>query len=141
MWNDQIQTSIIGQIKQKYDNELLIEHWIHDIQNNDISPLIQTPFVKKCNRCKISIMDIRNKRKSIIRRCLFKQPYNNLIKINSKSIQQDRYIVDNSLFEYYALVAMKASLPLQDTNSMTIKTFESYLQQIIIKIIRILMLF
>jgi hypothetical protein len=86
-WHDKIQLSIIGHIKQKYNNEVAIEHWIHNTQNDNILPSIQIPIVKKCTGCEISIMDIKNKRKSVVRHCLFKQPYNNLIKINSKSIQ------------------------------------------------------
>jgi hypothetical protein len=31
MWHNQIQSSIIEHIKQKYENEVLIEHWIYDI--------------------------------------------------------------------------------------------------------------
>jgi phage-related tail protein len=59
---------------------------------------------------------------------LSKQPYDNLIKINSKLIQLDRYIVNNLLFESYALAEIKVSSLVQDVNNERIKSFEHYLQ-------------
>jgi hypothetical protein len=45
---------------------VVIEHWIHDTQNNNILSSIQIPIVKKYTGCEISMMDIKNKRKSVV---------------------------------------------------------------------------
>ncbi|CAB5377137.1 unnamed protein product [Rhizophagus irregularis] len=107
-FNDQVNTSIIGHIIDKPDNgKFVIEYWIQKIENDTISPLLQLPIIKKCRGCEIKTDRTRNRRNNSNMRCITKAAIDNSVKINASFIQNDHYIIDNSIYEVLAQVKCK----------------------------------
>ncbi|EXX58696.1 hypothetical protein RirG_195570 [Rhizophagus irregularis DAOM 197198w] len=107
-FNDQVNTSIIGRIIDKPDNgKFVIEHWIQEIENDTISPLLQLPIIKKCRGCEIKTDRTRNRRNNSNMRCITKAAIDNSVKINASFIQNDHYIIDNSIYEVLAQAKCK----------------------------------
>ncbi|PKY26376.1 hypothetical protein RhiirB3_472997 [Rhizophagus irregularis] len=107
-FNDQVNTSIIRRIIDKPDNgKFVIEHWIQEIENDTISPLLQLPIIKKCRGCEIKTDRTRNRRNNSNMRCITKAAIDNSVKINASFIQNDHYIIDNSIYEVLAQAKCK----------------------------------
>ncbi|PKY35137.1 hypothetical protein RhiirB3_455555 [Rhizophagus irregularis] len=62
-FHDQIGKPIIGRVlNDPNEDKIHIEHWIQDLENDQISPLVQLPILKKCGGCEVKTNQIRNKR-------------------------------------------------------------------------------
>ncbi|CAB4489587.1 unnamed protein product [Rhizophagus irregularis] len=84
-------------------NNLKTKNWIttfHDqIENDQISPSVQLPILKKCGGCEVKTNQIRNKRSNTKVRCIADINIENCVKVNANSIQNDRYIADMAIYE------------------------------------------
>jgi hypothetical protein len=68
---------------------------------------VQLPVIKKCRRCEIKIDQARSKRNKLNTRCITNISAEKCVIINANSIQNDRYIVDNSIYEVLAQAECK----------------------------------
>ncbi|GBB96322.1 hypothetical protein RclHR1_27260001 [Rhizophagus clarus] len=81
----------------------MVEHWIHNINDDSISPSIQAPVLIHCSGCKLKDIQSRSKRKMANNRCLLFIDKESTIDVKAQSIQ-DAYILDSSIFEYIAMI-------------------------------------
>ncbi|CAB5374838.1 unnamed protein product [Rhizophagus irregularis] len=92
----------LGRVIETGVEGTIVEHWIHDIGVDNISPSVQLPIIKKCSGCDLKKIHTKSKRKSVKQRCLLTiNDTDRSVKINAKSID-DRYILDMSVFECLA---------------------------------------
>ncbi|PKY52450.1 hypothetical protein RhiirA4_425285 [Rhizophagus irregularis] len=92
----------LGRVIETGIEGTIVEHWIHDIGVDNISPSVQLPIIKKCSGCDLKEIHTKSKRKSVKQRCLLTiKDTDRSVKINAKSID-DRYILDMSVFECLA---------------------------------------
>ncbi|POG61281.1 hypothetical protein GLOIN_2v1786842 [Rhizophagus irregularis DAOM 181602=DAOM 197198] len=107
-FHDQIGKPIIGRVlNDSNEDKIRIEHWIQDLENDQISPLVQLPILKKCGGCEVKTNQIRNKRSNTKVRCITDINIENCVKINANSIQNDRYIADMAIYEALAQAECK----------------------------------
>ncbi|GES77902.1 hypothetical protein GLOIN_2v1766738 [Rhizophagus clarus] len=78
-YSDKLDSSYFGHILSN-DQTPMVKHWIHNINDDSISPSIQVPVLIKCTGCELK--DIQSRTQSI----------------------QDAYILDSSVFEYIAMI-------------------------------------
>ncbi|PKC58605.1 hypothetical protein RhiirA1_540992 [Rhizophagus irregularis] len=83
------------------------KHWIQDLENDQISPSVQLPILKKCGGCEVKTNQIRNKRNNTKVRCIADISIENCVKVNANSIQNDRYIADMAIYETLAQAECK----------------------------------
>ncbi|PKK61788.1 hypothetical protein RhiirC2_718175 [Rhizophagus irregularis] len=92
----------LGRVIETGVEGTIVEHWIHDIGVDNISPSVQLPIIKKCSGCDLKEIHTKSKRKSVKQRCLLTiNDTDRSVKINAKSID-DRYILDMLVFECLA---------------------------------------
>ncbi|CAB5371762.1 unnamed protein product [Rhizophagus irregularis] len=107
-FHDQIGKPIIGRVLDKpKEDKIRIEHWIQDLENDQISPSVQLPILKKCGRCEVKTNQIRNKKSNTKVRCITDISIENCVKVNANSIQNDRYIADMAIYEALAQAECK----------------------------------
>ncbi|CAB5338006.1 unnamed protein product [Rhizophagus irregularis] len=108
-FHDQIGTKpIIGRVLDNpNEDKIRIEHWIQDLENDQISPSVQLPILKKCEGCEVKMNQIRNKRSNTKVRCIADINIENCVKVNANSIQNDRYIADIAIYEALAQAECK----------------------------------
>ncbi|CAB5311854.1 unnamed protein product [Rhizophagus irregularis] len=107
-FHDQIGKPIIGRILDKpKEDKIRIEHWIQDLENDQISPSVQLPILKKCGGCEVKMNQIRNKRSNTKVRCITDISIENCVKVNANSIQNDCYIADMAIYEALAQAECK----------------------------------
>ncbi|GBB93182.1 hypothetical protein RclHR1_21260003 [Rhizophagus clarus] len=85
------------------DQTPIVEHWIHNINDDSISPSIQAPVLIKCTGCELKDIQPRSKRKTANNRCLLFIDKKKTINVKAQSIQ-DAYILDFLVFEYIAMI-------------------------------------
>ncbi|CAB5367294.1 unnamed protein product [Rhizophagus irregularis] len=102
----------IHSVNTKIDN-LKTKNWITtfhdqiDLENDQISPSVQLPILKKCGGCEVKTNQIRNKRSNTKVRCIADISIENYVKVNANSIQNDHYIVDMAIYEALAQAECK----------------------------------
>uniref|UniRef100_U9UFY7 RNase H type-1 domain-containing protein n=1 Tax=Rhizophagus irregularis (strain DAOM 181602 / DAOM 197198 / MUCL 43194) TaxID=747089 RepID=U9UFY7_RHIID len=107
-FHDQIGKPIIGRVLDNpNEDKIRIEHWIQDLENDQISPSVQLPILKKCGGCEVKTNQIRNKRSNTKVRCIADISIENCVKVNANSIQNDRYIADMAIYETLAQAECK----------------------------------
>ncbi|CAB5379749.1 unnamed protein product [Rhizophagus irregularis] len=107
-FHDQIGKPIIGRVLDNpNEDKIRIEHWIQDLENDQISPSVQLPILKKCGGCEVKTNQIRNKRSNTKVRCIADISIENCVKVNANSIQNDRYIADMAIYEALAQAECK----------------------------------
>ncbi|PKK67661.1 hypothetical protein RhiirC2_783241, partial [Rhizophagus irregularis] len=94
--------AVIARIIDNKHDALIAEHWIQDV-NEEISPSVQLPVIKKCNGCDLKSFHTRSPRSSVKKRCLFKVDKQTTIKVKASSIECDKYIMDTAIFENLAI--------------------------------------
>ncbi|CAB5293894.1 unnamed protein product [Rhizophagus irregularis] len=82
-------------------------HNIQDLENDQISPSVQLPILKKCGECEVKTNQIRNKRSNNKVRCIADINIKNCVKVNANSIQNDHYIADMAIYEALAQAECK----------------------------------
>lgn len=71
MFCKQVDMPIIGHVLNKLENnKIQIEHWIQEIVDETISPLVQLPVIKKCRGCEIKTDQTRSKRNKLNTYCI-----------------------------------------------------------------------
>ncbi|EXX58418.1 hypothetical protein RirG_198160 [Rhizophagus irregularis DAOM 197198w] len=100
-FHDQIGTKpIIGRVLDNpNEDKIRIEHWIQDLENDQISPSVQLPILKKCEGCEVKTNQIRNKKSNTKVRCIADINIENCVKVSANSIQNDHYIADMAIYE------------------------------------------
>ncbi|CAB5360707.1 unnamed protein product [Rhizophagus irregularis] len=107
-FHDQTGKPIIGRVLDNpNEDRIRIEHWIQDLENDQISPSVQLPILKKCGGCEVKTNQIRNKRNNTKVRCIADISIENCVKVNANSIQNDRYIADMAIYETLAQAECK----------------------------------
>ncbi|CAB4437826.1 unnamed protein product [Rhizophagus irregularis] len=107
-FHNQIGKPIIGRVLDKpKEDQLWVEHWIQELEDDQLSPSVQLPIIKKCGGCEIKTNQIRNRRSNAKIRCVMNIRAENCIKINANSIQNDRYIADIAIYEALAQAECK----------------------------------
>ncbi|CAB5358458.1 unnamed protein product [Rhizophagus irregularis] len=107
-FHDQIGKPIIGRVLDNPNKDKIhIEHWIQDLENDQILPSVQLPILKKCGRCEMKTNQIRNKRSNTKVRCIADINIENCVKVNANSIQNDHYIADMAIYEALAQAESK----------------------------------
>ncbi|EXX54284.1 hypothetical protein RirG_236020 [Rhizophagus irregularis DAOM 197198w] len=102
----------IHNVNTKIDN-LKTKNWITtfhdqiDLENDQISPSVQLPILKKCGECEVKTNQIRNKRSNNKVRCIADINIKNCVKVNANSIQNDHYIADMAIYEALAQAECK----------------------------------
>ncbi|PKY56245.1 hypothetical protein RhiirA4_476395, partial [Rhizophagus irregularis] len=105
---DQIGKPIIGRVLDKPNEDIIsIEHWIQDVENDQMSPSVQLPIIKKCGGCEVKTSQNRSKRNNIKVRCITDVNIENCVKIDANSIQNDRYMIDMAIYEALAQAECK----------------------------------
>ena len=108
MFCEQVDMPIIGRVLNKLeDDKIRIEHWIQEIKDETIFPSVQLPVIKKCRGCEIKTDQARSKRNKLNTRCVTNISAEKCVIINASSIQNDRYMVDNSIYEVLAQAECK----------------------------------
>src|SRR5277367_3315848 len=56
VWNDEINQAVLGRIciKDTLQASIILEHWIHHIDNDTLSPTYNKPLVTRCPGCQIN---------------------------------------------------------------------------------------
>ncbi|GBC54306.2 ribonuclease H-like domain-containing protein [Rhizophagus irregularis DAOM 181602=DAOM 197198] len=99
---------IIGRVlDNSNEDKICIEHWIQDLENDQISPSVQLPILKKCGRCEVKMNQIRNKKSNIKVRFITDINIENCVKINANLIQNNCYIADMAIYEALAQAECK----------------------------------
>ncbi|GBC53991.2 hypothetical protein RIR_jg15967.t1 [Rhizophagus irregularis DAOM 181602=DAOM 197198] len=99
-FHDQIGKPIIGRVLDNpNEDKIRIEHWIQDLENDQISPSVQLPILKKCEGCEVKTNQIRNKKSNTKVRCIADINIENCVKVSANSIQNDHYIADMAIYE------------------------------------------
>ncbi|GBC03400.1 hypothetical protein RclHR1_00510031 [Rhizophagus clarus] len=62
-YSDKLNFSYFGHILFN-DQILMVEHWIHNIKDDSISPSIQVPVLVQCTGCELKDIQSRSKRKT-----------------------------------------------------------------------------
>ncbi|RGB41193.1 hypothetical protein C1646_752455 [Rhizophagus diaphanus] len=96
------------------NDKVLIKHWIQDIIDNTISPSMNLPIIKKCRGCDVKTELSRSKRKNSNIRYITYINREIYVKIKASSIQNDHYIVDNTIYEVLAQAECKHYSELHD---------------------------
>ncbi|GBB90433.1 hypothetical protein RclHR1_01740010 [Rhizophagus clarus] len=125
-YSDKLDSSHFSRILS--DNQTpIIEHWIHNINDDSISLSIQAPVLIKCTGCELKDIQPRSKRKTANNRCLLFIDKKKTINVKAQSIQ-DTYILDSSVFEYIAMIEnrIKYNTVNKDQSSLTIYTNGSF---------------
>ncbi|PKY60229.1 hypothetical protein RhiirA4_483710 [Rhizophagus irregularis] len=66
-FHDQIGKPIISRVLDKpNENIISIEHWIQDVESDQISPSVQLPIIKKCGGCEVKTIQNRSKRSNVV---------------------------------------------------------------------------
>ncbi|GET00817.1 RNA-directed DNA polymerase from mobile element jockey-like [Rhizophagus clarus] len=68
-YSDKLNSSHFGRILSN-DQTPMVEHWIHNINDDSIFPLIQALVLNKCTGCELKDIELRSKRKTANNRCL-----------------------------------------------------------------------
>ena len=104
IYNDTLNSTIIGRIcfKNPINNSVLVEHWLHFIDNVVESPSYAKPLVSRCPGCSLHISSYANVKKSKRKyRYSYIASYNALTAICFVNIVKrgDNYLLRPSLIE------------------------------------------
>jgi hypothetical protein len=81
-FHNQVGKPIIGCVLDKpNEDKVRIEHWIQELEDDQLSPSVQLPIIRKCRGCEVKTNQVRNKRSNTKVRCVADIDIENCIKI------------------------------------------------------------